>query len=478
MASSVALFQGEVSHYSHEMGGEESFALEKTPFLTDRVGKEVIASLPKEGTPKICEIIHFATGMFAVPRMVVGLQNAILGKPDVAGMQGLGLTSIFSVYTGTVTGQRGYAEYTEASQINDTAGQVIGATNMARSPMEIMGGLTFTSFRVLSIAATYTSSKVIVTAQFIFGTLGSAFFALTYAFLTIPSVMTLYKNISFSSKLNEAMGKGESPYAKAKFGLLTLVEEWKGTEEEKKAFLEKVAKDPKMEGKGVDPSLLTDDERSFLLQEAMKYKPSDPFKRSILYEHFQEEFVKFKKEKEAEFIRKTGPKAAAWMKEELAKPVEEQLLHKVDCRQGIDQAKEVLKNIEKEAWKNCLLHVGIVVTCVIGATALVAGSIFTGGAPVIIIAVAWVIASMGTLAIDGYFLYETLKEGEMDRNDKILFFVVNVLLILVAGAGVFFSGGLAPLIIGSVMLVLWIGVAAYSYYKWRSHPVELLPESS
>jgi hypothetical protein len=451
--------------------GEPS-AFENTPFLSDRVGREAITSLPKEGTSKTCEIVYLATDMFAAPRMVVGLQNVILGRPNSAGIQCLGLTSIFSVYTGAIAGQRGYAEYTEASRINDTAGQMMGAANIVRSPMEIMGGLTFTPFRALSIAATYTSSKVIVTAQFIFGTVGSAFFALTYLFLMIPSVMTLYKNISFSSKLSEAMKEGETPYAKAKFGLLALMEEWKGTEEEKKAFLEKIAKDSKREEKEIDSSLLTSDEQRFLLQEAMEYEPSDPFKRSILYGRFQEEFVKFKKEKEAEFIRKIGPEAAAWMKKELAKPIEEQLLYKVEWGKGIDQVEEVLKNVEKEALKNRLLHIGIVITSVIGAIALVAGSIFTGGAPLIIIAVAWVIASIGMLGIDGYFLYETLKQGEMDRNDKITFFVVNALLILIAGAGVFFSGGLAPLIIGSVMLALWVGVAAYSYYKWRSQTIE------
>ena len=55
----------------------------------------------------------------------------------------------------------------------------------------------------------------------------------------------------------------------------------------------------------------------------------------------------------------------------------------------------------------------------------------------------------------------------MDKKDNIAFFVSNVLLIMIAGTGMFFSGGLAPIIIGAVMLVLWTGVAIYSNYYWK-----------
>lgn len=457
-------------------------ALEQAPLLSRQAAEKAIEEAPKEATTKTCEIVYLASDLFSVSRMVVGVQNAVLGTPDAAGMYGLGLTSIFSVYTGAVAGQRGYKEYTESSKIEDTTGQVLGAVNMARASMEIMGGLTFTPFRALSIAAMYTSSKVVAAAQFVFGILGSAFFAVTYALLTVPSAISLYKIACFSSKLDSAMNEGKTRYSKVKNGLSTLKEELKGTEEEKRAFLDKVAESSKVtkgkKAKPIDESLLTSSEKMFLLNEARKHAPSDPLKTNELYGHFKEEFVKFKTKKEVQFARKTGPETVAWMKEELAKPVAEQLFYQVEWGKGLDEVEGVLGRIKNEMLKNRILHVAIIVFCMIGVAALVAGTIYTGGAIAIAIAVAWVVTSIGMLAIDGYFLYKTLQQGEMDKKDKIAFFVANALLILVAGAGVFFSGGVAPLIIGSAMLVLWTGVAGYSYYKYREKkmgPVEEPP---
>lgn len=480
MASAMTLVYRGDRIRSHEMGAMGPSAPDKAPLLIRQVAEKAIDEAPKEATTKTCEMVYLATDLFSVPRMVVGVQNAVLGKPDAAGMHGLGLTSIFSVYTGAVAGQRGYKEYTESSKIDDTTGKVMGAVNMARAPMEIMGGLTFTPFRALSIAAMYTSSKVVIAAQFIFGILGSAFFAVTYALLAIPSAISLYKNTRFSSKLDSAMNEGKTRYSKVKYGLLALKNEYKGTEEEKRAFLGKVAESSKVakgkKAKPIDESLLTSSEKMFLLNEARKHAPLDPFKANDLYGHFKEQFVKFKAKKEVQFARKTGPETAAWMKEELAKPVEEQLFYQVEWGNGLDKAEGVLGRIKNEMLKNRILHVAIIVFCMIGVAALIAGTIYTGGAIGIAIAVAWVVASVGMLAIDAYFLYKALQQGEMDKKDKIAFFVANALLILVAGAGVFFSGGIAPLVIGSVMLVLWSGVAGYSYFKWREKKEEVIEE--
>ncbi|MDJ0651997.1 MAG: hypothetical protein QNJ27_03190 [Simkaniaceae bacterium] len=117
--------------------------------------------------------------------------------------------------------------------------------------------------------------------------------------------------------------------------------------------------------------------------------------------------------------------------------------------------------------KNQSLHAGIIFLCLVGVFALVAGTVACTEALGIVIAAAWVVSAIGMLVIDGYFLHQALGSGEMDKNDKLAFFVSNVLLIMIAGTGMFFSGGLAPTIIGAVMFVLWSGVAIYSNDQWK-----------
>ncbi|MCP5505824.1 MAG: hypothetical protein H7A38_02950 [Chlamydiales bacterium] len=472
MPAAAILGRGSGLDYDPTGIGDPSIS-DQVPLLakSERVAKEAL----ENSNTIIPEIIYCGTDLFLVPRMIGGLQDAIAGTPNPPGMSGLGLTSIFSVYTGVVATQRGYESYKKASEVKDSVGEVVGKVNMSRGPFEVLGGLTFTPFRALSIAAMYSSSKAVALAQVIFGTIGSAFFAVTYALLAIPSMISLHQNRKFDAKLTDAIDKHETRYAKAKMGIKTLMEEMTGTVEEKRAFLEKFAEDPKQwkgkDAEEVDPSLLTDKERRFLFEEATRLGAPDYTHVNELYDHFQVEFVKFKEKKEAQFGRKTGPETVAWVKRELAKPPQEQLLHQLEWGKGLDEAEEILGQVKNEMFKNRLLHLGIIVASLIGVAALIAGTIATGGGLGIAIAVAWVISAVGMLAIDGYFLYKALQQGEMNQKDKVAFFVMNVLMIAIAGAGIFFSGGLAPLIIGAVMLVLWIGVAGYAYYQ-SLQPIE------
>lgn len=472
MATGVLFRRGPGLDYDPSGIGGPSTS-DQAPLLTksERIAKKALEKAPETSETIIPEIIYCGSDLFAVPRMVGSLQNAIVGAPNPPGMAGLGLTSIFSVYTGAVTAQRGYESYKQASRIHDEAGEVMAKVNMARGPFEVLGGLTFTPFRALSIAAMYSSSKTVVIAQAFFGVIGSAFIAVSYFLLAVPSMMSLHQNRKFDAKLCHAIDKHETRYAKAKMGIKTLMDEMTGTVEEKRSFLKKFADNPNKwrgkEAKEVDPSLLNDKERGFLFEEATRLAAPDYTHVNELYSHFKAEFVKFKEKKEAQFGRKTGPETVAWMKEELAKPPKEQLLHQLEWGKGLDQAEEIVGQVKKEMFKNRILHIGIIVASLIGVAALIGGTIVTGGGLGIAIAVAWVISAALMLAIDGYFLYKALQQGEMNQKDKVAFFVMNALMIGIAGAGIFFSGGLAPLIIGSVMLVLWTGVAGYSYYQSR-----------
>lgn len=476
----MQLYRGEGSEALSLGRGPSMLEMEPLLLKTERVAQTAIKNTPieAEGTTKTCEIVYFGGDLFSVPRMVGSLWNTVQGRPDPVGFHGLGLTSIFSVYTGYVAGIRGKKDYTESSRIGDSTGQAIGAVNMVRAPMEILGGLTFTQVRALSIAATYTSAKSVTVASAVLGIVGSAFYAGTYILLAIPSVVSLFKNCQFGKKLDKAMDCETEPTKKAQSGLKTLMEELDGTVEEKKEFLKGIVEDPKIwDGEKIldpgktDHSQYSLEELRLLWVEAQKYT-SDDYSTELLYGHFKQRFIDFKAKKEAQFSRKTGADSIDLVRKELNMSPQKRLVARIEKGKGLEEAQALIGKVKSEMTKNKILHAAIIFFCVVGVVALVAGTVASGGGLAIAIAVAWVVSSIGMLAIDGYFLYKTLQSGNMDKKDKIAFFVANALLIMVAGAGMFFSGGLAPIIIGAVMFALWSGVAAYSYYHWKIKKIE------
>jgi len=459
------------------LDSSDSAMLEMTPLLksSDRVGQTAIQNSPKEaeGTMKTPEFLYVGGDVMGLPRLTTSLVHAIHGKPDPAGIHALGFTSMFSVYTGYAAGKRGMKLYNRSEEIGDTTGKVIGAVNMVRAPMEIMGGLTFTPVRALSIAGTYTTAKSVAVATTTLATIGSIFYAGTYLLIAAPSAISLTKNFQFGSKLDEAMDQQDTPVRKARAGLNTLMMELDGTVEEKKEFLRAIAENPEIwdEEVPVDPgrtdhTQYTLEERRLLWNEAGEYTSND-FSQQRLYGHFKKHFSEYKAKKTAEFSRKTGVESVGLIRKELDKPSHKSLLNRLDRGEGIEEAQGIIDSVKAEMKKNKILHAGIIFFCLVGVFALIAGTVASGGTLGIAIAAAWVVSAIGMLAIDGYFLYQTLQSGDMDKKDKIAFFVSNVLLIMIAGTGMFFSGGLAPIIIGAVMLVLWTGVAIYSNYYWK-----------
>ena len=70
------------------------------------------------------------------------------------------------------------------------------------------------------------------------------------------------------------------------------------------------------------------------------------------------------------------------------------------------------------------------------------------------------------LAVDGYCLWEAYKKGDPKLNDKIMMSIMGVFMTTAVVLGTVFSGGLAPLIASGVIGGLWLGLGAYSYYRW------------
>jgi len=452
-----------------------------TPLLeqalkTDVVGQEAIARAPKKVSKawKSPEYMYLAGDIASLPRLSASLVNTIHGRPDPAGLQGLGLTSTMSVLTGYVAGRRGYNEYVRSDEIGDTTGKVMGAVNIVRAPIEIGTGLTFAPFRALSIAATYTSAKSVTVAAGVFFKLGSALGALGYLLLMVPSFIFFKQNISFHKELDAVMNAPENETEAQKYeaGLKFLVDTLKGTPEDwEQTVVETVNNRSLWDGwilkeAHVDPEEvkhLSKEELAFI-EKRIVQEGYESLHQPMMIEHTKQAFINMKKRKEVEFSRKTGFEATTLVKK--AEP----LLELLKVGKGVADAKELFGKIDTEKLKNRVLHGAIIFFCVVGVFALVAGMFASGGGLGIAIAAAWVVTMIGMLGIDGYFFYKAYQSGSLETSDKLIFFIANALLLMTVGAGIVFSGGLVPLIISGVVGSLWMVLAGYSYTKWRPPP--------
>ena len=462
--------------FSERVSSSRGTPLLKQAFKTDAVGQEAIARAPKKPSAvwKTPEYMYLAGDIASLPRLSASLVNTIHGRPDPAGLQGLGLTSSLSVLTGYIAGRRGYDEYERSGEIGDTTGQVSGIINMARAPMEIMTGLTFVPFRSLSIAATYTSAKSVTVAAGVFFKLGSAFGALGYLLLMIPSFIFLTQNISFHRKLSTVMNAPENKTEAQKYaaGLKFMIDALKGTPDDwEQAVVETVNNPLIREGEHVKDVIVDPEELELLSKEELDFiedridrEGYDMHDHPKMIEHTKQAFINMKKRKEVEFSRKTGFEATALVKK--AGP----LLELLKVGKGVADAKMLFGKIDVEKWKNRILHGAIIFFCAVGVFALVAGMFVSGGGIGIAIAAAWVVTMIGMLAIDGYFFYKACQSGSLETSDKLIFFIANALLLMTVGAGIVFSGGLVPLIISGVVGGLWMLLAGYSYKKWTPQP--------
>ncbi len=395
---------------------------------------EVGAPPTPEGTPR--EYAYVVGDIASLVRFGVGLLNAIHGRPNPIGMQGIGMTVSLGVLTGPITLVNGVKAYLRAKRLGDLWGKVIGMVSAIRGPNETLGALTFTTFRALSIAGAYTSGKALAAATMVFNHFGMASFGLSYIFFAIPSVIGLVQNGRLERKLAAKPGSE----------IKILKEELRGSYAERKAFVDKV-KDGKVKDKPRDHSVLTTEDVGFLEREA----GGD----TALLEKLKNAYPLFKKRGEKILARKAGEKTVQLIKE------------LGERAPGKAETAVILSQVKKEMTWSRVYHVSMIVFCTIGMAAVVTGSIASGGTVGIIAAAAWLTTTIGMFGIDMYGLYKAWQAGNINLTDKVAFVAMNILLVLSMGAGIALSGGVAPIIVGAIVSGVYIVLGGYTYLRWN-----------
>jgi hypothetical protein len=129
----------------------------------------------------------------------------------------------------------------------------------------------------------------------------------------------------------------------------------------------------------------------------------------------------------------------------------------------------IIHAVKKEAIKQKAIHMAIVGLCLLGMTAFIVSSVFSGGIPFIVATTAFFLVSVGMLGIDLYMLKEALKEGKLNRKEKIIMASLSVLLIFSLVLSSLASGGLLPLLATAIVGLTWAALYLYILISNQYH---------
>nr|NGX51631.1 hypothetical protein [Chlamydiota bacterium] len=402
----------------------------------DQLGKRAVAR-SSQAQPSAWKANAFMGATKTLPGIasgVMNLRNTFHGNSNPIALKGISLSSVMSPLMGYIALDKSSKEYQEAVKIHDTAGSAMGAFNIAQASGQILGGLSSAPYTALSIASTLTSAKCVKVAATVFGRVGTGVSGVSSLLSLFPHIIALAQDFQFDSMVYEVMTAPENDTDAKKYhaGLTFMLKRLYGTPEEWAEIAVDTFFDNSLragwyykkpaEISPEDLALLSSDELKFIdLCVAVKGFKGDS--KYAMLGHLKHSFINWKKRMRADFIRKTGPKTLKLVSGAAA------LLPSLENGKEVKAAKRLFTEINKEKWTNRILHVALIGLTILGISALVAGTLSTGGTMSIVIAAALVVVSLGMVAINGYFLYQALQSGSFDTKDKVMFIFSTTLLM-------------------------------------------------
>lgn len=338
----------------------------KTTTKAESVAQEVIPGtylLTGDAAPNF---LYVAGDLASLPVNLHNLSYAVLNKPVLHSLHMLsGATSSVSVITGGFAMSNGYVAHEEASKIKDFWGKISAKITMGRGGLETLGGLIIIPTKALSFTAGVTGVKTFAVAIGVLSTVGSVVFAGVYGLLMVPSAIALKSNIQLRSAFNKVFGQEYmSEEKKHQAAIEFLTDRLKLSDEEKAQLLENL---PEKASPEEAFQSLTKSDLAWVESKASSQEEIPLLKTA---------YANALKRKEVMMGRAIGGETVKLVKEEIAKPLQVAI---------------------------------IILACLVGATAFIAGIFVTGGAPLIVLTVVSIVVAVAMLGIDGYCLFQSFK---------------------------------------------------------------------
>lgn len=146
-------------------------------------------------------------------RQTFSSYHKVYGTESPVALGALGFTTGFSLVSGSLNVKNAIEEIKTAEKVSDTVGKTLGNLKIARGIALASGGAIFIPVRALSIAALFTSSKVISTLAGVLGSVGNACFNVVSILAAIGIGIRLNEQRQFRNELNAILQNPDLPEA-------------------------------------------------------------------------------------------------------------------------------------------------------------------------------------------------------------------------------------------------------------------------
>jgi len=139
---------------------------------------------------------------------VEGVSALGKGRRPCKGMNtGLGIISVYSLFTGPMAMVSSVMSYNTASKVNDVWGKVYGGLGAVKSGVGILLGSIATSLSVMSLAVRNTASKTVRVAQSVLSTSLTGTLSVFFGLVLIKQMMEAYHLICTWSSISDLSDK-------------------------------------------------------------------------------------------------------------------------------------------------------------------------------------------------------------------------------------------------------------------------------
>lgn len=393
------------------------------------------------------------------------------------------------------------AQLMRGKKIGDMAKKRLAILNITESVFLLLFGGALTGARAVGIASLYTASKSLVIASAALGYAISGIGIPLCIMRGIPAVINGIRTVEFLKELNQKAGTMKhsqecinalqflmdqlmltpNEYTKASQETLALLQERGGLLSIEDKIKEAITTPLSEEEEGK----LTPEDKTFINQEIQRilrlWRDQQGAFRLIKNERLEENLetyvfsklgkriLELREIKENSYRTKIGQNSLNKILEEIRKPVEERLVEKLKRKHVVHDSKKAAKEIvnltKKEAVKQIVIRSLVILSCVLGIAAFTLGCIYTGGAPIIVMLVLFLITVLIDTGLGLYSLHTAANNLQTsNKKDKalILFFIFVTIASIVLGS--ILSGGVVAMgvVVGVGATVL--GIQLYGLY--------------
>jgi hypothetical protein len=379
---------------------------------TETADQAMLGALALGGAGVIGDLSGSVRQTFETYHKVYGTEN-----PVALGI--LGLTTGFNTVSGGCNVVGGMKEIKKADKVSDTAGGVLGRLKVVRGGVQAAGGAVYIPVRALSIAALFTSSRVVSTVAGVLGAIGSICF----------NIVSVLAGIGIGIRLDE----------QRKFG----------------AELDAILKAPKL-------SVRMRTKKAFAhLKQLVAASPQEKEQirkevhatRGALNPRGQLKIINAKtkvllEKKEAKLKRLIGADCVKQIREK-----------------GIKEAAHVVEAVQKERNEKVVVSSIAMTLLIIGLISSVVSIIVLGPVGAVVAASISLAVSIGWVLHDGRELLKEFKQSDPGRNDKLWIYISTAIAVVTVALVFFLSGGIAPIIAAGVVGAAWLAINGACYYR-------------